>query len=644
MSLPLHIEGPYLKDSSGNIIQLRGFDHQGIWLSPYLDWSHKANDYEGFREITRGAKTIGLNHIAIDMYYGYWLLSLRGETGYEQAIPDIDRMVNILTQEGLYTFFRCYFGQWPWGSGQYDQDRIRDNGPAVFSDQPDARSELYYFYKNIMGRYALNPNVLGINLWVEPDPRGFPTNIQDEVFKEATEEIQSVANNKISIIPTWTFFDLTRFPYPYPNCMYYFHRFFHQDFAHWYMGGEMRLRLPHVHIYLPPQFGGTSEPKDWQYARQVLRDSHEYDNNLFSAMNAGLCILMDEGGFLGEYCLSYEEATKKTPPYFYEPNWAQAIQDYFSLYNELGVNWTIFTLTSGGGGYGLYVDYPMFDYNTQTWLEKPVSFDKTEKARIWRQYANGDTRLLPLSMQTSFEQETPRRMDYTSVPPQGFQQIDVGDGVGGGYIEIVDDLAQAQHGSKCSYHWAPPAATTNMWCLLMTGGVAELRNLYASWWQRFDSLPPSEWKEYGIFYYNNTLYQELFKILVRLRNGQTNFVLTKMWGTPDMEIPYPIQRNAWYHFEAECLVDSYNGYYFLKVNGNEIFRRTELDTHPPSGFLLPRYYEAGINNTDRENTYAAWTDNYEFRGSVQPLGEIEKHLVTITSSPITGVPFTVRRL
>lgn len=337
-----------LVDQLGRPIWLTGASAE-LWLDqPY--W-YGTWDYSVALAVARAFAGIGANLIPVAIFTPWILDKDGGRTtpwtppvdypypfDWNQVQQQIDDWEAACEVAGVYTYFRIQpqggFGT-PWLDAT---ERIATRGPPYYTNYDkwlgrnvaDAREEWLYSLKYLADRYKNLAHFLGMYLWLEPDDGALQYMGVDlpTFWKSAVDAIHTAAPNKIGIVPGWGIGSLAAFPYlsggrPYPNTMYYFHRYFSYDC---WLAGE----FPYVHDYKPPNMGNYNTMKaSFQHAADCIA--------------RGGVVICGEQGWNGENCTGTDFGSfpgAGGAPYECGDNWRIAMNHWLQIEREIGIHYS----------------------------------------------------------------------------------------------------------------------------------------------------------------------------------------------------------------------------------------------------------------------------------------------------------------
>ena len=168
----LHVEGRYTKDSSGNVVFLRGVN-----VATYLDdttgWWYTDTDYgygnwneDRVRQHLSGMQSWGINSIRILICIEWWINNFQGTLGgnpadrpYRDSIKDT---IVIAQDYGIYVIIV------PWSVAS-DEGQVEVPYPpyTARTDVIGSTQDFVDFWVNVANELKVYPNVL-FDLWNEP--------------------------------------------------------------------------------------------------------------------------------------------------------------------------------------------------------------------------------------------------------------------------------------------------------------------------------------------------------------------------------------------------------------------------------------------------------------------------------------------
>lgn len=248
-----------------------------------------------------------------------------------------------------------------------------------------------------------------------------------------------------------------------------------------------------------------------------------------------------------------------------------------------------------------------------------------------------------------FEENVPMEMAYNgSLPlsapttPTGWTTNDIdaslyenGTILGPARAWIVQDATEAHHGEFSAKFWTGPAKDdfgvgTGRYSLLMKrwwddpSTPHEFTEFYVRWYQKFETLPTTQGKEFNAFYMLAVQYSDDYSTIVniyienamvKIRMEDTlKIAFYKLWNNGSTfgagKTPVNLTTNKWYCFEVWYKSDPINGEYKLWLDGDELFSVTGINSTPPARLSHPNGFDLGLMHydTDESTNYTAWID------------------------------------
>jgi hypothetical protein len=229
----LHVDGRWIRDANGNVVQLRGASwEETLWSWPSLiDWTQEADR----------VKMLGVTLVRVSLNPQYW-----NESDY---VPTIDKIVSLLAARQIYVILD--FHEIKIDETYDDIANVIVNNASVgpFSNWID-------FVKTLATRYKDYPYAAFIEFFGQP-PHGtanYPLNVLEPAYYNsvlnAARQVHSINPN---VLVTFggvnsdgvgqIFIDN---PLPEPNVVYGLHRYYHFDigyshYANSYAAGQFNL-------------------------------------------------------------------------------------------------------------------------------------------------------------------------------------------------------------------------------------------------------------------------------------------------------------------------------------------------------------------------------------------------------------------
>jgi len=211
-TLPLHIEGRYIKDSLGNIIYLRGVnkvefadDPDGIWMGDTF-W----ND-ENVKAELDVMKAWGINVIRCHLSVELWKYNIGPESEHPAspycAIPAkeaIKRFIKFAAAKGMYVVLDGYTVRSYWAGGNQDPLPYPPYQTSVNASNVIANeSEFVDWWVSLVQELKNYPNVL-FELWNEPHGNETAKASWSQVAQQCIDAIRSTGAEQI-IIFQWNY-------------------------------------------------------------------------------------------------------------------------------------------------------------------------------------------------------------------------------------------------------------------------------------------------------------------------------------------------------------------------------------------------------------------------------------------------------
>lgn len=285
----LHVDGRWIKDANGNVVQLRGASwEETLWSWPSLiDWTQRADH----------AKTLGVTLVRLALDPQHWT-----ESDY---VPTVDKIVSLLEQRQIYVILD--FHEVKQGETYDDIANVIVNNASVgpFSNWID-------FVKTLATRYKDHPYAAFIEFFGQPPhaTANYPLNVLDPAYYNsvlnAARQVHSVNPDVLvtfgGVNSDSVGQDFINNPLPEPNVVYGLHRYYHfdigwSDYAKSYASGQFDL------------------------ARQQMEQLY---------LSIGL-VMLQKG---------YPVVDLEFGAYGSDPNWNVQIQDLYALLAKYGVGWT----------------------------------------------------------------------------------------------------------------------------------------------------------------------------------------------------------------------------------------------------------------------------------------------------------------
>lgn len=177
-----HTDGNQIKDESGNVVMLRGFN-------TYVCLQNEQSKFSKMAE--QGANSVRLN---------FWKNSVEGISSpactTQSGLTGIDRAINYAQNAGL----KIILSQMIWGTNQ-------NWPPATFFTDPVLQQSWIDMWKVVINRYKDNPNIIGYDLFNEPWAiSGRPANAQilwEGIAHRAYTELHALNPNALIFISSW---------------------------------------------------------------------------------------------------------------------------------------------------------------------------------------------------------------------------------------------------------------------------------------------------------------------------------------------------------------------------------------------------------------------------------------------------------
>jgi aryl-phospho-beta-D-glucosidase BglC (GH1 family) len=196
---PLHVEGKYIKDQSGNIIYLRGINKHGFEDGPGGSWQKPDGDivFDYFDSAIVAAnldamKTWGINTVRIHTAIDLWL---NENSGFRENVKILAQM---LLERNMYLIFDGY-SVWHYGMPYHGQDPMpfppysiesQEGASRLLIPNEDAFVDYWISVANELKAY---PNVL-FEIWNEP------VGIEGKTWEEIKTDWQRVWQKCINAI------------------------------------------------------------------------------------------------------------------------------------------------------------------------------------------------------------------------------------------------------------------------------------------------------------------------------------------------------------------------------------------------------------------------------------------------------------
>jgi hypothetical protein len=364
----LHVEGRYIKNEYGQIVNLTGlnFFSLGYPISSYApDWDGTINWRFGDPSVSRYKQTkevitpylvskwkeIGVNSVRLLLNWYVWrgIYENRTPGSWPEYIPQVDLLVEECSKQGIYVILT--FMQY--SSHEFD---------GVYNTPETFKQEWIEWLVEVVTRYKDNPAVAGIDIINEPKLEHWAgswknRNIGHEVYYSAAlEAAQAIHNANPNILifietglqqhPRWTKFDPYLIDHPIhtqvPNVVYEFHRYYFQTYLY---RSKESPEYPDNGPLLPDglDYPASYKNGDYELARQQMEQVW-YDE-LFYVLDKGYPMWYGEFGFKGGYD-RYGNLV--------EPAWDVVLNDTLQLCNKYGVGWSYLGWDSGiGDRYGV---------------------------------------------------------------------------------------------------------------------------------------------------------------------------------------------------------------------------------------------------------------------------------------------------
>jgi hypothetical protein len=171
--LPLHVEGRYIKDASGNTVILRGFqkpefadDPDGIWMgNTYWNTQNVITELDAM-------KSWGANTIRVQQSIDSWKYNLDSP---HAAIPNrqaIKELLTLAAERGMYVIFTPYrVTNYHAGGTQDDLPYPPYQESAGASDVIGSEQDFVDYWVSVVEELKIYPNVI-FELWNEPNGGG----------------------------------------------------------------------------------------------------------------------------------------------------------------------------------------------------------------------------------------------------------------------------------------------------------------------------------------------------------------------------------------------------------------------------------------------------------------------------------------
>lgn len=295
--LPLHVDGRYIKDSTGKIIQLTGTTvAHTAWKSPDLPyWDTRVDPIP----MAEAMKEHGANYVRICINREYWI---------DPAQPNyklkIDEYVKEFTDRGIY----CTVGLM--------SHELVEGMKETWKD----------FLVELALRYKNNKGVYGIYIYNEPQINN------DEWRIWVREGVNALKQANPDIIP------LVHASTGYPRTI---------EIDYWLDKPELHQVQWVYHNYFwqygyygRADFFMSYENGDYELAKQQMET--EYYNSYFKiAVDNNICVQNEEFGF------GYTP-DKVLGDMGYTPAFPQCMRDYIELHNKYSITWNEYAWYQGG--------------------------------------------------------------------------------------------------------------------------------------------------------------------------------------------------------------------------------------------------------------------------------------------------------
>lgn len=158
----LHTDGPFIKDSNGNVIQLTG----PCWMDFNLDKAHIEGPGADFLDAVdlrlQAHKNIGANCIRVSMNQSYWVNGGKYGVTPAQYQAQLDRIVETCNTLDIYVYFCLHLGS---GGSNVLQQALMDNHNYK---QTSWAYGWLDFITLLADRYKSYGSFIGIQFWAEP--------------------------------------------------------------------------------------------------------------------------------------------------------------------------------------------------------------------------------------------------------------------------------------------------------------------------------------------------------------------------------------------------------------------------------------------------------------------------------------------
>lgn len=333
----LHVDGRWIKDSTGKILHFVGCaEAQTSWsyiTAPNTPpwWNHAADPIPMATEMAE----LNVTWVRICITYTFWSNSTIGPA-YQNLI---DSYAANFTSRGVYCI-------------------VSPMGNEFANDVPSNPTPWLNFLTELANRYKNNSGMCGISIWNEPPWPPFNATIWEQWAIQGARAVNAANPNLLIIVsaglpnaegidPYWA-----SNPIPVPNVVYDYHDYFWQ---YYYYSNAVDPNRQNP----PPDFIQSYQAGNYTLAKQQMETS--YYNRLWKyAVENNMCIMNEEFGFADG------QSPGLTPgQQGYTPGAPQSIIDYFDLLNKYSIPCNCYAWFMGG--YSLTSDGVNLNIVGQIW-------------------------------------------------------------------------------------------------------------------------------------------------------------------------------------------------------------------------------------------------------------------------------------